>query len=129
MGTHQTGGAIPNAKVELINEGPSAALVQATNQEGVYTFNLVTPGTYSVRCGAQGFRAGIRKGLSVEVSRTSRADVNLQAGQMSEGVEVTASASVIDTASAQVSMNVEKKSLSDLPSGSSKVLKFASLAP
>lgn len=127
--TDQTGGAIPNAKVELINEGTSVALVQTTNQEGVFTFNLVTPGTYSVRCGAQGFRTGIKKGISVEVSRTSRADLNLQVGQVSESVEVTASASVIDTASAQVSTNVEKKFLTDLPSGSRNVLTFASLAP
>src|SRR5947207_3380151 len=65
---------IPGATVILINEAQGTKSTPVTtNQDGVYTFPTVVPGTYSVEVTLSGFQTTLRKGVTV--SRGDRVQV------------------------------------------------------
>jgi hypothetical protein len=65
---------IPGATVVLINEAQGTKSTPAiTNNEGVYNFPTVVPGTYTVEVSLSGFKTVQRKG--VNVSRGDRVQV------------------------------------------------------
>ncbi|MGH9629577.1 MAG: carboxypeptidase regulatory-like domain-containing protein, partial [Bryobacteraceae bacterium] len=127
--TDPTGAAIPNAQVELINEQTNAASKQTTDSAGAYIFNLVPSGRYTVTASAEGFGTASVNGVLVEVNRPTRADLGMKVGAVSETVEVSAAVSRIDTVTAQIGTTANRKMITELPSSSRNVLKFAELAP
>lgn len=127
--TDPSGAVVPNATVQLTRDGTSIASSQTSGTDGVFIFNLMPPGVYTLRASADGFRAAVVTGITIEVNRTTRADVSLQVGTIAETVEVSASAARIDAVSAQVSTNVSNRDYLDLPSSSRNSLAAAEMAP
>jgi hypothetical protein len=124
-----SGAGIPNARVELVNEQTNSSTSQTSNSEGNYIFNLVPPGPYTVRAQAIGFGPASVTGVAVQVNRATRADLTLKVGAVSESIEVSAAVSRVDTVTAQLSTSANTKMVTELPSASRNVLKFAELAP
>lgn len=120
---------VPNAAIELLNAETGVAVRLASGPAGAYAFNLVSPGAYVLTVNAQGFSPTTITNIIVEVSRTTTLDVKLEAGPMKETVEVTATRPRIDTSSAQVSTNVERREIEALPSFDRSVLSLVEMAP
>ena len=120
---------MPNVKMELVNEGTRVVVTRSTNSEGEYIFNFVPPGQYTVTAALAGFKTASTTGIDVGVNRSTRVDLTLQVGAVSESVEVLAQSVRIDSISAQVSTNVSQKMVIDLPSSTRNSLSFAELAP
>ena len=116
-------------QVDLVNEGTKVKVTHETGQDGGYQFNLVPPGRYSVSGSLSGFKTSTTTDLDVQVNKSTRVDLSLQLGSVTESVEVTAQAAQIDSESAQVSTNVPAKMIIDLPSSSRNALSFAQMAP
>lgn len=123
------GALVPGAHLELINEGTQASFAQTSGAEGAYVFNFVPPGSYSLRASAQGFKTATLTQIAVEVGRNTSLDVTLDTGALSEVVEVRAAAATMDTLSAQVSTNVDRQYLQQIPTLNRNALDFAELAP
>jgi hypothetical protein len=124
-----SGARIPNVQVTLTNEGTGVKLTSTTGSEGDYAFNFVQPGRYTVAASLTGFKASSLTGIEVGVNRSTRVDLTLEVGSVSETVEVSAQAIRIDSVSAQVSTNVPSKMVIDLPSSTRNALSYAELAP
>lgn len=124
-----SGAVLPNAEVALVNQATNVAVTRQTDADGRFTFNLVPPGTYTLRATLQGFRTAVTTDMLVEINKTIKADLVMTLGAVSESVSVSASAVQIDTASAQVSTNVSQKLVTELPSSSRNALSFAELSP
>ena len=120
---------VAQARLELINENTNVRSTQLSNSDGLYVFNLVPPGRYTVAASAPGFHSAATTGVLVEVNRNTRVDVALQLGQVAETIEVSASTTQIDSVSAQVATNVDKTYVTELPSISRNILAFAEFAP
>jgi outer membrane receptor protein involved in Fe transport len=127
--TDPSGAPAPNVQVSLVNEGTKVSVTRTTSATGEYVFNLVAPGRYSVTASLTGFKAASVTGVDVGVNRSTRVDLTLQVGSISESVEVSAQAVRIDSVSAQVSTNVSQKMVIDLPSSTRNSLSFAEMAP
>ena len=127
--TDPSAAGVPNAQLELINEQTQVTVLQKTDASGHFIFNLVPPGTYTLRASATGFRTATTSKIQVEVNKTVRADVLMQIGVVAETVDVVAAASRIDTVSAQVSTNVQRQYVTELPSSTRNTLSYAELAP
>jgi uncharacterized surface anchored protein len=96
--TDQTGSLIPRAKVIVKNEGTSVERHVETNESGVFNVPNLNVGLYLVRIEAQGFRGYEQTGLSLNANQVISVDAQLAvAAQTMEAVQVTGSASVIDT--------------------------------
>lgn len=127
--TDQSGAVIPAAKIELVNTATSVAYQQESNQEGLYLFNLVPVGTYSLRATRDGFRTYTVSGVAVELNRTTVVNLRMQLGAVAETVDVTAEAAQIEITSARVASNFERTFITELPSSSRNPLAVAALAP
>jgi hypothetical protein len=109
------GGVIANAKVSLINEGTSEGRSTITNTDGEYIYGEVVPATYTIVSEAPGFKKFERKGVVVATQQQVQIDLKLEVGQVSESVQVTEAAPLVETANASQGQVLDNQKLTDLP--------------
>ncbi len=73
------------------------------------------PGTYVVKGELQGFRPAEQRNIVVNSDQTSRADLKLEIGTLSEGVTVTGEAPLLDTTSGLKQTVISNEVLQALP--------------
>src|SRR5579864_2128247 len=113
--TDASGAVVSGAKISLTNEGTGASLSTTTGSDGGYTFSPVRIGTYKVDASAQGFKTISQTHITVNVSANVLVNFKLQPGSVSETVEVTSSAPVLQAEDASVGQVVDQRSVNDLP--------------
>lgn len=86
----QKGAVVPKATVTLSNERTKDERTLATNDEGIYVFNALTPGDYRMKVEASGFKTLTQSAINVETNSTRALDITLDVGQPSETVTVVA---------------------------------------
>jgi trimeric autotransporter adhesin len=109
------GHAVPGAKLILTDENTNLSRVTVTSAEGDYAFNQVVPSTYSVTAEMAGFKKFQRKGIVVATQEQIPLDLTLEIGDITQSVEVTADAAMIDAASASQGQVLNEQKLSEMP--------------
>ncbi len=112
-----SGAVIPSAKVAVINDAIGLTRETQTNASGSFTITNLPPGIYAVEASAQGFRLVRRGGVEVSINTVNRIDVQLQVGEISERINVEASAAVLQTDKAHVHVELGSKEVTQLPIG------------
>jgi hypothetical protein len=116
--TDQQGGAVPGVTVTLTSPVLVAGtMTGVTDVGGVNRFPSLQPGTYSVKLDLQGFRSVIRENVLVIVGQTVPLDLQLSVATVAETVTVTGSSPVVDTTSANTSVNLSEQLLQATPGG------------
>ena len=92
-----SGAVVAGAGVTASNEAIGQSRETTTNASGMFTLTNLAPGIYSVEVALTGFRTFRRTGVEVTINTVTRADVQLQVGEVSERVTVEASALVLQT--------------------------------
>ena len=95
--TDQSGAAVPGVTVTLRSEGTNAVREVQTNESGLYVMPAIPPGVYTLQATLTGFRTVERKGIEVQVGSASRIAITLEVGQLSEVVEITGGAPLLQT--------------------------------
>src|SRR5277367_6014411 len=113
--TDTTGASVPNANVQIVEIATGIRHVGATNESGNYTFPDLPPGSYSVTVESKGFKKEIRPAIDVVVNTSTRIDISLQPGSVTESVTVTGAPAVMQTDRADVSTNLSAQVLGDMP--------------
>src|SRR6266536_2221319 len=88
--TDSTGAAVPGITVTVTHSATGISTSARTSADGSYTIPLLQPGTYQASVEQTGFKKYLRGGIVVQIAQTTRLDVALQVGDMSEAVEVVA---------------------------------------
>ena len=115
-------------KVTLTQIETNQVRTATTNDSGYYFFPLVNPGRYQVMAEKVGFKRSTQQVL-VETGKRSTADFALELGQVTESVQVTAQAALLETSTASVSRNVQERVVQDLPLLGRNPLMLINLAP
>jgi Carboxypeptidase regulatory-like domain/TonB dependent receptor/TonB-dependent Receptor Plug Domain len=113
--TDASGAVVSGAKVTLTNEGTAASLSTTTGSAGNYEFNPVRIGNYKIDVSAQGFKTTSEVHVGVDVSSNVTRNFKLQPGSVSETVEVTSEAPLLQSQDASVGQVVNQKNVNDLP--------------
>ncbi len=113
--TDASGAVVSGAKVTLTDAGTGASLTTTTGSSGSYSFNPVRIGTYKINVTATGFKKDVAAGIVVDVSSNILRNFALQPGAVSETVEVTTEAPLLQSEDASVGQVVNEKSVNDLP--------------
>ena len=113
--TDPQGAAVGGAVLRVINVNTNATVNAVAAQSGEYNAPNLSPGTYRIEITAPGFKRFVQENVIVAAASTLRTDIQLQLGQVSETVEVSASAVVIQTDNAKVSTQVQNKMVDELP--------------
>src|SRR6266853_1403924 len=124
-----SGAVVTGATVTAVNVGTNAARSVTTNEAGDYSFPSLPPGTYTVKVEKAGFKTVIRNQIELQVQQSARVDFEMQVGQVSESIEVRASATLLATEDATVGTVIENKRIVELPLNGRNYLQLVSLAP
>jgi outer membrane receptor protein involved in Fe transport len=120
---------IVGAQVSVVNTETGVRRELLSNEEGYYTAPLLARGTYSVQAKQPGFKESLRTGLSLDEGQVLRIDFTMEVGQVSERVEVSGAAPLLETENATVSTVVTNQKILDMPTVGRNPLQFALLVP
>ena len=84
-------------------------------ESGTYTFSNLPPGSYSVSVELAGFRKSVRDRVDVAINSTTRIDFQLQPGQISEQIAVTAELPLLQTDRTDTGRSMDQRQVSELP--------------
>lgn len=124
-----TGAVIQGAKITLTNADTNVALTTTTNETGNYAFPLIQVGNYNLRVEMQGFKTETVRNIRVETAAQVRQDVQLDVGNITESVEVSASAVTLNTENATLGGVVENRRITELPLNGRNMQNLAVLVP
>ncbi len=119
---------LAGTKVTLKNIETGQSRDATTNDIGYFFFPLVQPGRYEVAVEKAGFKKGTQE-ILVQTGRRSTADFTLELGQITESVQVSAQAALLETSTSSVSRNVQTKVITELPLLGRNPLMLINLAP
>src|SRR5579871_1302474 len=100
--TDPTGAVVPNATVTLKSNATGQTSTQTTNSSGVYRFQFLTPGTYTLTATAPNFKSSSST-VAVSVGQATTNNMTLALNATSQTVTVTSEAPVIQTENGNVS--------------------------
>ena len=127
--TDATGAVVPDATVSIRNLNTNITQTDRSSAAGEYSFRYIPPGDYEIRATKTGFRASVLPKVKLDTGATFRADVSLQLGEVTETVEVAATAPIIQTEEASVGHLVEQKRIVELPLNGRKFEQLQMLSP
>src|SRR5438128_6056095 len=127
--TDPSGAVIPGASVTLTNVNTNAVRNVVTTEAGAYTLPSIPPGFYRLRTELPGFKAAVSEPFEVQVQQVLRLDMLLQVGQISETIEVAATADLLQAETATVGAVVENKIITELPLNGREYLGLVAMSP
>jgi hypothetical protein len=113
--TDPGGAVIPGAEVELTNSDTRETRVTATGGTGRYTMPQLKPGTYELAVETPGFKRFVRLNIRLQGSQDAEINASLELGEVTETVEVTAQAVLLDTQSANQTSDLNSEEITELP--------------
>ncbi len=114
--TDPQGYRVPGASVLITNTANGLTRETTTNNEGEYTIVNVQPGTYTVRISmGTNFKAFERKGVELRQGEIARVDTQLQAGAVTDIVNVTSDSELLQTEKADTSTKLDSVQVTNLP--------------
>ena len=127
--TDPSGAPINGANVTATDTDRGTTWTAKTSEAGAYNLPRVPVGTYKVEIVATGFQKAVYPPFTLVLNQTARVDVQMKVGQVTETVEVTGTAPVLQTEDAQVSTIIDAKTNDNLPLATRNFLQLALLTP
>jgi hypothetical protein len=116
--TDEQGAAVPGVAVTITSSALVAGTATGvTDNGGAYRFPSLPPGTYRVAAELQGFQGMMQDGVGVQVGQTVALDFSMRVATLAETVTVTGASPIIDTTSANTSVNLSEQLLQTTPGG------------
>src|SRR5215813_506200 len=125
----QSGAAVKGAKVAITSQEQSWTRSADTSDTGFYRFELLPAGTYSIKVGASGFSTAEAKDVVLQVGATTTQNFTLKPGAVSEVIEVTSAAPLVDLQKTDVSTNITPQQIQELPLIGRDIADLAYLSP
>jgi outer membrane receptor protein involved in Fe transport len=113
--TDTSGAAVPDAKVDLSNIATGATRSTTTNSAGIFFFTSLPVGDYNITVLKDGFKKAEINTIHVNVNDKLTFNVKMALGAVTEHVEVTSEAPILQTESAEVSNLVGNSQMKSLP--------------
>src|SRR5437879_3399991 len=127
--TDPSGAPVAAAQVRAINTDTNARRETSTAESGNYTIPLLPVGTYVVEVEARGFKVARRAGVILQIATSQELDFTLDIGDVTEVVNVEASAPLLETESHATGAVIENRKIVELPLNSRTFYGLAYLVP
>ena len=113
--TDQSGAVVSNATVSITNVGTNIAETAHTDEHGEYFFTGLRPTDYTVKVQMTGFRVTEKTNVVLQVDQQTTVDFVLHPVGVSETMEVSAAAPLMDTESATLGTDISSEYVHELP--------------
>jgi hypothetical protein len=125
-----TGGVLPGVTVTLTDRATNQTRTATTNENGLYRFAGLNPGTYSEEAELQGFAKFVQSTLTLNVGAAIDLNIRLQISTVQETMTVTGEAPIVERAKTDLGGGVIKQDqIQNLPTVDRNYLNYALLTP
>ncbi len=111
----QTGAVLPGAEITVTQTDTGAKRTALSDEMGSYILANLPIGPYRLEVGLPGFRTYVQTGIVLQVGSNPTIPVVLAVGQVSEQVEVSADAALVETRSTGVGQVIDNQRVLELP--------------
>ena len=127
--TDSSRAVLPGAQVVVQNEETGVSRTVQADAAGRYSAPSLGLGRYRVTATLSGFQTEIRTGIVLTVGREAVVDIQLAVGAVTQSVEVTGEASLVETSEATMSNLVNSTSIQELPLNGRDLSQLILLSP
>lgn len=127
--TDVSGSAVPAANVVIKNSDKGTSQTYQTDVNGYYRAPFLIPGNYEVSIDKSGFRKGVRSGIVLQVDQQSTVDFQLTVGEVTESVEVTAAAGLVESQNSSLGQVINQQAVEALPLNGRNFAQLVWLSP
>ncbi len=115
MVTDPSNAAVPQAGITLTNTSTGETRSAKAETGGRFIFSQLLPSVYSLKVSHPGFKESVRSGITLNTNQTIEVNLQLTVGAISEAVQVSAQAEMLDTQTANQSMMLTTQAMRELP--------------
>ena len=127
--TDSSGGAVADAKVELLSLATGQRSTTTTDSDGRYLLLSLSPGQYDVTVEKAGFSRAVNQGMKLDVAQKAQLDITMTVGDVKQTIEVTANASVVQSESADHGLTIDNVRVQNAPLQGRNIFAAAWSAP
>lgn len=114
--TDSSGAVLPGVTVTLSGPNVQGVRTAQTDQEGVYRFRNVPPGTdFKLEAKRSGLRTAAQEGVQVFLGQEGTVNLSLTPAGVAEAVTVTASTPLVDVSQTSIGVNITASQFNSLP--------------
>jgi hypothetical protein len=110
-----TGAVVAGVNVTVVQTGTNFTFTAVTNNEGLYRVQSLQPGAYKLTFESAGFKKAVREDIELRTGDTLAVDMSLQVGNVTESIEVTGAALLLETETSATGTVMSGNVLYDLP--------------
>ncbi len=126
----QQGAAVAGATVTAEEPGKNVTETTKSGDQGDFVFSALQPGTYTVSIEAHGFKKLGRPNIALHANdKLALGNLNLEVGSVTETIEVSAQAALLQTDSVERSSTITAKQIENLEVNGRNPLALASVLP
>ncbi len=127
--TDANGSTVAGATVEAVQQDSGLHRTVTSSGDGGYNLPDLPVGPYQLNVSGQGFSSYQQTGIVIEVGNNLRIDVKLQVGGVTQTVQVTAGASMVQTEDQSISQVIDRQRTIDLPLNGRQATQLILLTP
>ena len=124
-----SGAVLPDATVKVTNMGTNETRAVKSDASGKFSVVNLVPAEYRVEVSKDNFKRFARENVPVQVGQTIRIDSALAVGNVSETVQVSTSAPLLQTDSSTLGQTVVGSQVQEMPLNGRNVMNLIALAP
>lgn len=126
----QQGASVANASITVTEPARNVRIAVKTTAGGDFTVAGLLPGSYSIAVEAVGFKKLSRSGVSLDANdKLAVGDLALEVGAVTESIEVTGTAALLQTESVERSATINGKQVENIEVNGRNALDMAKLVP
>jgi hypothetical protein len=110
-----TGAVVPNADIEVTDVERGQTFKTTTSEFGEFVASPLHVGRYNVTVAKAGFKKAVSETVELNVQGRIAINITLQVGQITEEVEVTGAAPLLETETSELGQVVDQKRVTNLP--------------
>jgi hypothetical protein len=120
---------LPGATVTLTNAQTNISQTTVSDDRGAFRFVNMPPGRYELKVELSGFKTAVVSNVQLAVDSTTRETAILELGGVTETVQVTSVAPILNTTDASLGNALTRQQISSLPVEAQNVVHLLSLQP
>ncbi len=120
---------VPGATVTAVSVAQGTRYVAITNAAGIYNLPRVPVGQYTVTVRSNGFQTAAHSAFTLVLDQTASINFQLRVGSVSQTVEVTSAAPILQSQTTQVSTIVNSRTIMTIPLATRDYVQLTLLAP
>jgi hypothetical protein len=124
-----SGAVVPGVKVTASNTATNLTHSTTTNEAGVYNVLFLPAGNYKVAAESAGFKMAQLGPFSLEMGQIARVDIKMEVGEITQAVEITSVAPILQTESTQTGDTISSTQSVTLPLNGRNFVSLTLLVP